>query len=263
MMLCRRVESLPIEVHRARLPRRLGLEGLPAGPAPSAGSRCRPGLRESDRLPEPIFTPSTKAERGPRREHLTSTRRPSSSARERAPSGSRDLALALYRSRRRDRRAGRDHPRRHEVRVRARSGERRAAPDRRGPDARLVALLGRRGLRAGPGPGELRQAVRPRLARDASRGTRPPPGPELPADVVAGTRARYVEAFERITGAQLRALSRRRTSIAPMSADFRFAVNVTPEARHPRPAGPGGRGQPRPPRDRRGAARSASGGGSS
>ena len=28
-----------------------------------------------------------------------------------------------------------------------------------------------------------------------------PPGPELPADIVAGTRARYVEAFERITGA--------------------------------------------------------------
>jgi phosphoribosylaminoimidazole-succinocarboxamide synthase len=27
-----------------------------------------------------------------------------------------------------------------------------------------------------------------------------PPGPELPDDVVAGTRARYLEAFERITG---------------------------------------------------------------
>jgi phosphoribosylaminoimidazole-succinocarboxamide synthase len=27
-----------------------------------------------------------------------------------------------------------------------------------------------------------------------------PPGPELPADVIAGTRARYVEAFERLTG---------------------------------------------------------------
>jgi phosphoribosylaminoimidazole-succinocarboxamide synthase len=26
-----------------------------------------------------------------------------------------------------------------------------------------------------------------------------PPGPELPADVVSGTRARYVEAFERLT----------------------------------------------------------------
>ena len=27
------------------------------------------------------------------------------------------------------------------------------------------------------------------------------PGPELPAEVVAGTRQRYVEAYERITGA--------------------------------------------------------------
>src|SRR5207302_3376988 len=27
-----------------------------------------------------------------------------------------------------------------------------------------------------------------------------PPGPELPDDVVAGTRARYVDAFERLTG---------------------------------------------------------------
>ena len=29
---------------------------------------------------------------------------------------------------------------------------------------------------------------------------RTPPGPELPDDVVAGTRARYIEAFERLTG---------------------------------------------------------------
>ena len=36
----------------------------------------------------------------------------------------------------------------------------------------------------------------------------------------------------------------------PMSVDVRFAVNVAPKAGHPRPAGPGGRGQPRPPRDR-------------
>jgi phosphoribosylaminoimidazole-succinocarboxamide synthase len=27
-----------------------------------------------------------------------------------------------------------------------------------------------------------------------------PPGPELPDEVVAGTRARYIEAFERLTG---------------------------------------------------------------
>jgi len=29
------------------------------------------------------------------------------------------------------------------------------------------------------------------------------PGPDLPDHVVAGTRARYVEAYERITGANL------------------------------------------------------------
>ena len=52
----------------------------------------------------------------------------------------------------------------------------------------------------GRAAGELRQAVRPRLARDPAW-DKTAPGPELPADVVDGTRARYVEAFERITGA--------------------------------------------------------------
>jgi hypothetical protein len=53
----------------------------------------------------------------------------------------------------------------------------------------------------------LRQAVRarllrePRLGQDAAR-------PELPEDVVAGTRARYVEAFERLTGIEFDAYLR-------------------------------------------------------
>ena len=38
---------------------------------PSAGSRCHPGLRESDRLPEPIFTPATKAEHGEHDENIS------------------------------------------------------------------------------------------------------------------------------------------------------------------------------------------------
>jgi phosphoribosylaminoimidazole-succinocarboxamide synthase len=44
-----------------------------------------------------------------------------------------------------------------------------------------------------------KQFVRDWLERQAWDKT--DPGPELPPDVVAGTRARYVEAFERITGA--------------------------------------------------------------
>ena len=35
-----------------------------------------------------------------------------------------------------------------------------------------------------------------------------PPGPELPDDVVANTRAKYVEAYERIAGRAVRALAR-------------------------------------------------------
>ena len=51
-------------VRRARLSVRLGLGRLPARPARSAATRCRAGLRESDRLPEPIVTPATKADDG-------------------------------------------------------------------------------------------------------------------------------------------------------------------------------------------------------
>ena len=68
-------------VRRPRLPRRLGLEGLPRDRRASAGTRCPTGLRESERLPEPIFTPATKATDGPRREHRPRARRRSSSAR--------------------------------------------------------------------------------------------------------------------------------------------------------------------------------------
>ena len=35
---------------------------------------------------------------------------------------------------------------------------------------------------------------------EASGWDKTPPGPALPADVVDGTRRRYVEAFERLTG---------------------------------------------------------------
>src|SRR5215216_3060369 len=63
MMLCRRVQPLPIEVIvRGYLAgsgwKDYGRTGAVCGiPLPA-------GLRESDRLPEPLFTPSTKAEEG-------------------------------------------------------------------------------------------------------------------------------------------------------------------------------------------------------
>ena len=50
----------------------------------------------------------------------------------------------------------------------------------------------------GPQPSFDKQFVRDWLLRQSW--DRTPPGPELPPDVIEGTRARYVEAYERLTG---------------------------------------------------------------
>ena len=57
------------------------------------------------------------------------------------------------------------------------------------------------------------------------------PGPALPPEVVEGTRARYVEAYERITGASFEPLSAggRHRPMSDPTGSFRFAVNVTPK----------------------------------
>ena len=92
-------------VRRPRLPRRLGLEGLPRDRRGLRPPRCRPGLRESEQLPEPIFTPATKAEEGHDENIDRATRRPSSSAPSASPrsSGSRSSSTASPRSTPRER----------------------------------------------------------------------------------------------------------------------------------------------------------------
>jgi phosphoribosylaminoimidazole-succinocarboxamide synthase len=53
-------------------------------------------------------------------------------------------------------------------------------------------------------PGRAQASYDKQFVRDwleAQGWNKRPPGPELPEDVVEGTRARYVEAYERITGA--------------------------------------------------------------
>ena len=130
------------------------------------------GLRESDRLPEPIFTPATKADVGDHDENIDFDRAVEIiGSRPLMEELRRDLDRALRARRARTRRA-RDHPRRHEVRVRL-LARRRGRPRRRGADARLVAVLARRRVRAGPRPALVRQAVRPRLARRGGLGPLP------------------------------------------------------------------------------------------
>ena len=63
MLLCRRLEMLPVEVVVRGYLAGGGWKDYAATGAVS-GIRLEPGLREGDRLPAPIFTPSTKAESG-------------------------------------------------------------------------------------------------------------------------------------------------------------------------------------------------------
>ena len=77
-----------------------------------------------------------------------------------------------------------------------------AGARRRGAHPGLVPLLAGGDLVARVGAAVVRQAVRPRLADVVRLGPRPPP-PELPADVVEATRARYVTAYEQLTGERL------------------------------------------------------------
>ena len=114
------------------------------------------GLREAERLPEPLFTPTTKAEQG----HDVPLRPDEAIAlvgRERYER-LRDLSLQLYEFG--AARAGRVRvdPRRHQIRVRG--ARRRDLADRRGDDTRLVALLACRRVPARRLTTLVRQAVR-------------------------------------------------------------------------------------------------------
>ena len=69
-MLVRRCRDAARRVHRARLPGRVGVEGVPRH-GTMRGVPLPAGLREADRLPEPVFTPSTKAASGGHDENIT------------------------------------------------------------------------------------------------------------------------------------------------------------------------------------------------
>jgi phosphoribosylaminoimidazole-succinocarboxamide synthase len=94
--------------------------------------------------------------------------------------------------------AGGGDPGRHQVRVRVRRG--RAAPHRRGPDPRLLPVLAGRRMEPGNGPSPASTSSTCATGSTRPAGTTPRLPPDLPDEVVAGTRARYVEAYEKITG---------------------------------------------------------------
>ena len=193
-MECRRLEMLPIEcVVRGYLAGSGWKDYRRTGS--TTGHKLQEGLLESDRLPTPIFTPATKAQTG-HDENIT---------REQAAElvgGSRlreveEVAIELYR-----------------VAAEHAWGAGIIIADTKfefGLDPHGHLVLGDEALtpdssRFWPGesyePGRAQDSFDKQFVRDYCETLgwdKAYPGPELPADVVQATRAKYVEAFERLT----------------------------------------------------------------
>src|SRR6478735_6307712 len=192
---CRRLEMLPIEcVVRGYLSGSGWKDYLATGEV--CGHRLPGGLSESERLPEPIFTPATKAQTG-HDENIDRAAAVELVGEKRFDEVER-IALQLY---------GfvSDYARERGIILADTKLE--FGLDE---DGRLV--LGDEAFtpdssRFWPADeyttGSTPPSFDKRFVRDYCESLgwdKTAPGPELPADVVEGTRARYVEAFERLTG---------------------------------------------------------------
>jgi phosphoribosylaminoimidazole-succinocarboxamide synthase len=196
-MICRRLEIIPVEcVVRGYLAGSGWKDYRATGRV--SGITLPAGLREGDRLPAPVFTPSTKAEVG-HDEPIDFDAVVALVGGELAEAV-RDVALRVY-----ERGAGvcaragillADT--KLEMGVDAVTGEVVLADELLTPDSSRFWDA------AAWDPGRAQASYDKQFVRDwleAQPWDKAAPGPELPPEVVAGTRARYVEAFERITGA--------------------------------------------------------------
>jgi phosphoribosylaminoimidazole-succinocarboxamide synthase len=157
------------------------------------------GLKQCDRLPEPIFTPATKAPQGEHDENisLSEAAEPRGGTHEHAPRAhTGDLQGR-----------GGVRPVRGIIIADTKfefglaDGLRRADPDRRGAHARQLAVLARGSLQAGgPQPSFDKQFLREYLQALVNQGlwNKQAPGPELPQEIVEGTLGKVLEARDRI-----------------------------------------------------------------
>jgi phosphoribosylaminoimidazole-succinocarboxamide synthase len=159
------------------------------------GHRLPAGLRESDRLPEPLFTPSTKAVTG-HDENIDRERAAELVGAERLEEVER-VSLALYE-------AAARHAERCGIILADTKFE--FGVDNGGRLVLADEAFTPDSSRFWPAdayePGRPQPSFDKQFARDYCESIgwdKTPPGPELPADVVAETRERYVEAFERLT----------------------------------------------------------------
>ena len=194
-MECRRLEMLPIEcVVRGYLAGSGWKDYRATGS--TSGHPLPAGLHESDRLPAPIFTPATKAQTG-HDENIDRDQAAELVGAERLREVEQ-VSLALYAT-------AAEHALARGIIIADTKFE-------LGLDRDGTLVLGDEALtpdssRFWPAdcyePGRAQDSFDKQFVRDYCETTgwdKTDPGPELPGDVVAGTRARYAEAFERLTG---------------------------------------------------------------
>lgn len=194
-MLCRRAQPLAIEcVARGYLSGSGWKEYLADGTV--CGIDLPEGLQESDRLPEVLFTPATKAELGDHDENIDFATAAGIVGREVADRV-RDLTLELY---------GRaaDHARQRGI-ILADTKFEFGLVD--GEIVLIDEVLTPDSSRFWPAddyePGRAQRSFDKQYVRDwleTLDWDKTPPGPELPDEIVQRTRSRYVEAYELLTG---------------------------------------------------------------
>jgi len=193
---CRKLSMVPVECVARGYLTGSGLDSYRTSGAIS-GIGLPPGLTEGDRLPEPVFTPTTKAPPGQHDEPMTFAEVVAAVGAQTAAE-LRRLTLEVYR-------------RGHGIAA----GRGIIIADTKlefgwAPDGTLVLgdeVLTSDSSRFWPAaswqPGRPQHAFDKQIVRDWSKGLdwdRTAPGPAIPPDVVAATRQRYIEAYERLTG---------------------------------------------------------------
>ena len=203
-MLVRRTEPLPIECVARGYLSGSGWKDYQATGA-VCGIALPAGLRESDRLPEPIFTPATKAATGHdiniSEAEAAALVDPAVLARAKA------LTLQLYAE-------GSAHAESVGIIVANTKFEFGLLPDDGRPAAERLILIdevltpdsSRFWPKDSYAPGGPQASFDKQFVRDyleAIKWNKQPPVPSLPEDVVAKTREKYIEAYRRLTGKEL------------------------------------------------------------
>jgi phosphoribosylaminoimidazole-succinocarboxamide synthase len=196
-MLVERLEMVPVECVVRGYITGSGWKDYLAGGA-VCGIELPAGLRESEQLPEPIFTPATKAELGDHDENVDFDRAAEIVGDRALLEELRRLSIAVYER-------GAEHARERGIILADTKFEFGRRPD--GTIVLADEVMTPDSSRFWPAdgyePGRSQPSFDKQYVRDWASGSgwdKTPPAPPIPDEVVAGTRARYVDAYERIAG---------------------------------------------------------------